>query len=868
MRIDINNKRFFVVLISLLISIFLYAQSQYDYMDDDAVAGGADRALNGIVFIVCLIVIAVVLIIVLGGLLNIYYWFNPQANPDYKRAKRIEEKKKQEDNIIAQKRKDAVPEAVDLGLSVKWASFNLGAYKPSDIGDTFHWGEIHPSTSRQIRKDKFNANAIGDISGNPEYDAAINCLGNNWRMPTVEECRELVECCTWEAKIIDGVEGRLITGSTGNSIFLPFNQLNYSTQKLYSGNYWTSSPSFNSRMNDSAQDLRFGEGIEFPAVLWNAATASACLFGIRPIYDTSRKKTRDEMREETLIAYSQITNKEYTNLDSLYKTYDEQCILREDEKNTNWLYDGKNTVEGNTFKDNYGVLYSIDGKRLLDGGECSCEIYEIREGTEFICAGAFDSKYSIFDRFGSKKRKVKKIILPSSLLYLAYYSICDNCEIESRSPYYSIIDKLLIDNRKKSIVKCLDKFANEVVIGEPIEEIGEKAFINCEVLREVVLPNTIKRICKNAFRNNGMLESINLTDSIEAIEEDAFFYCKSLHINKLPDNLVHIGNSAFSWCNMNGVIIPNSIKYIGNAPFPKNCTNLQSCSERFVIENSLLIDKLSKTIIQLIDSSVSYISIPKYLTAISPNAFHHCDIESINIPSKIAEIGSWAFGGCKKLKEITFEGTLPCIPRITFSFCESLTTISLPHGVRVIEPGAFERCKNLKDVVLNDDLKVISNNAFTECPNLFSLRIPESVEIMGEDYGNCFRDCPNLHELYYDAKHAIIKGMPTSITKLIIGEHVQTLPTNLIPSGTNIEEITIPENVCKVSTGCIWGNVKEVTIFSKDIILEDGWMKNCQKLTKISIQAETYETLLPHLPKKNGLKITKIYPHHFLFFKW
>ena len=150
MRIDINNKRFFVVLISLLISIFLYAQSQYDYMDDDAVAGGADRALNGIVFIVCLIVIAVVLIIVLGGLLNIYYWFNPQANPDYKRAKRIEEKKKQEDNIIAQKRKDAVPEAVDLGLSVKWASFNLGAYKPSDIGDTFHWGEIHPSTSRQI----------------------------------------------------------------------------------------------------------------------------------------------------------------------------------------------------------------------------------------------------------------------------------------------------------------------------------------------------------------------------------------------------------------------------------------------------------------------------------------------------------------------------------------------------------------------------------------------------------------------------------------------------------------------------------------------------------------------------------------------
>lgn len=866
MIVNVFCKRFLTGLFLFLLPVFLYAQSQYDYMDDDAVAGGVDRALNGIIFIVCLVVIAIVLILVFGGLLNIYYWFNPQANPDYKRAKRIEEKKKQEDNIIAQKRKDAVPEAVDLGLSVKWASFNLGAYKPSDIGDTFHWGEIHPSTSRQIRKDKFNANAIGDISGNPEYDAAINCLGKNWRMPTVEECRELIECCTWEAKIIDGVEGRLVTGSTGHSIFIPFNQLSYSTKKLYSGNYWTSSPSFNSRMNDSAQDIRFGEGIKFPADLWNAATASACLFGIRPVYDTSRKKTKEENRKEIMNAFSQITSVGTDKYNSLYDIYEEKCIVREDEKKK--LFDSNKTYEENTFIDEYGVVYSVDGKRLLYGGDCSCDNYFIKEGTEFICTGAFNNSTRSFPYMFPKKSTLKKITLPSSLIYLNPSGVCDNCEIESMSPYYSIIDKLLIDNRKKSIVKCLDKFANEVVIGEPIEEIGEKAFINCEVLREVVLPNTIKRICKNAFRNNGMLESINLTDSIEAIEEDAFFYCKSLHINKLPDNLVQIGNSAFSWCNMNGVIIPNSIKYIGNAPFPKNCTNLQSCSERFVIENSLLIDKLSKTIIQLIDSSVSYISIPKYLTTISPNAFHHCDIESINIPSNIVEIGSWAFGGCKKLKEITFDGPLPCIPRIAFTFCESLTTISLPHGVRVIEPGAFERCKNLKDVVLNDDLKVISNNAFTECPNLFSLRIPESVEIMGEDYGNCFRDCPNLHELYYDAKNAIIKGMPTSITKLIIGEHVQTLPTNLIPSGTNIEEITIPENVCKVSTGCIWGNVKEVTILSKDIILEDGWMKNCQKLTKVSIQAETYEALLPHLPQKNGLKISKIYPHHFLFFKW
>lgn len=527
MRIDINNKRFFVVLISLLISIFLYAQSQYDYMDDDAVAGGADRALNGIVFIVCLIVIAVVLIIVLGGLLNIYYRFNPQANPDYKRAKRIEEKKKQEDNIIAQKRKDAVPEAVDLGLSVKWASFNLGAYKPSDIGEKFYWAD---DLSLALTKDgKINANAIGDISGIPDFDSATRLLGDKWRMPTEKECKELIEACSWETRIVDNIEGRLITGPNGNSIFLPFNQTNYVTESLVSGHYWTSCPSYN-KLIDSAQDLRFGDNNRKPAEVWCSKVSMR--FCIRPVY-CNKKETKEEKRIETLKSFSQIESKMNDNLESLYKSLEEQCVIQDKEKKK--LYDSNKTYEKNTFTDEYGVVYSIDGKRLLFGGDCSCEIYEIRKGTEIICNNAFNTVLFPYSSSNTlKKRTVKKIILPSSLLYLTKSSLCDNCEVESRSPYYSIIDKLLIDNRKKSIVKCLNKFANEVVIGEPIEEIGEKAFINCEVLREVVLPNTIKRICKNAFRNNGMLESINLTDSIEAIEEDAFFYCKSLHINKLP----------------------------------------------------------------------------------------------------------------------------------------------------------------------------------------------------------------------------------------------------------------------------------------------------------------------------------------------
>ena len=63
---------------------------------------------------------------------------------------------------------------------------------------------------------------IGDIAGCEKYDAATKMLGKNWRLPTNEECQELLNKCKWETKIIDNIEGRLVTGANGNSIFLPF----------------------------------------------------------------------------------------------------------------------------------------------------------------------------------------------------------------------------------------------------------------------------------------------------------------------------------------------------------------------------------------------------------------------------------------------------------------------------------------------------------------------------------------------------------------------------------------------------------------------------------------------------------------------
>lgn len=116
----------------------------------------------------------------------------------------------------------AAPEAVDLGLSVKWASCNLGASKPEDFGNYYAWGETAPKDT--YTEENYVAPPEGDLDD--AHDAATVNLGKPWRMPTKDEMYELISKCTWVwvARIRPdgyGIMGQLITGPNGNSIFLP-----------------------------------------------------------------------------------------------------------------------------------------------------------------------------------------------------------------------------------------------------------------------------------------------------------------------------------------------------------------------------------------------------------------------------------------------------------------------------------------------------------------------------------------------------------------------------------------------------------------------------------------------------------------------
>lgn len=214
------------------------------------------------------------------------------------------------------------PEAVDLGLKVKWAPYNIGATKPEEYGDYYAWGETDPYyspgyaqvspcnywrygkesgyvwDSYKFTKDGGNtftkycgSDGLTDFSKtSPQYedDAARVNWGGSWRMPTAEEIEDLMNNCAWawtDSYNGSGVKGYIVTGTktgyTKKSIFLPASGFRLKKERgdLGSGGYYWSS----SVITDGytrARRLSFGQGSKFCD-----ANPRYAGFTIRPVRD-------------------------------------------------------------------------------------------------------------------------------------------------------------------------------------------------------------------------------------------------------------------------------------------------------------------------------------------------------------------------------------------------------------------------------------------------------------------------------------------------------------------------------------------------------------------------------------------------------
>ena len=174
----------------------------------------------------------------------------------------------------------AIPDAIDLGLSVKWANMNVGAKYIEDYGNYYAWGETVTKATYDWSTyfdtndgggtfAKYNNNG-GKTVLDPEDDAAHVNWGGSWRMPTQAEWQELYDNCTWTWTTQNGVNGYKVTsnkaGYTDKFIFLPAAGLRNGSALGSVGScgfYWSSSLDGYYSYNIYAFYLEFRSGVRY-----------------------------------------------------------------------------------------------------------------------------------------------------------------------------------------------------------------------------------------------------------------------------------------------------------------------------------------------------------------------------------------------------------------------------------------------------------------------------------------------------------------------------------------------------------------------------------------------------------------------------
>ena len=190
---------------------------------------------------------------------------NSDSNIDSEEKARLEreaeaQRQREEEELLVQQQSISTSQKVDLGLSVCWAGWNVGASAPEDYGGYYAWGETEEKDSYDWSTYKWCKGSYdtltkyctdGDFGKvdnktvlDPEDDVAHVKWGGTWRMPTRAEQDELLEKCNWTWTTYKGVEGYIVTGPNGNSIFLPATGYRDGMRAVHRGrygSYWYSS---------------------------------------------------------------------------------------------------------------------------------------------------------------------------------------------------------------------------------------------------------------------------------------------------------------------------------------------------------------------------------------------------------------------------------------------------------------------------------------------------------------------------------------------------------------------------------------------------------------------------------------------------
>ena len=282
--------------------------------------------------------------------------------------------------------------------------------------------------------------------------------------------------------------------------------------------------------------------------------------------------------------------------------------------------------------------------------------------------------------------------------------------------------------------------------------IGDGAFQYCTALDQFEIPVSVTDIGDSAFRGCIKIKSIVIPENVTSIGEYAFYECSILENITFNAKKVTTANKyIFGKCNVKNITIGNQVTV-----FPANLFNGAQFSGA---DSEVLVDKLTITIPASVKEIGEYalpnivnldkviIEANSQLETIGDYAFYQCkNLTSINLPSCVKSIGSYAFDGCTLLGSDSVAGfTVPSALKTlgsgAFRSCTSLKSAVIPEGVTLINKEVFKGDTSLESVTLSGAVTEIGDGAFESCSALTAVMIPIGTQSIG---ATAFKGCTNL----------------------------------------------------------------------------------------------------------------------------
>ena len=304
-------------------------------------------------------------------------------------------------------------------------------------------------------------------------------------------------------------------------------------------------------------------------------------------------------------------------------------------------------------------------------------------------------------------------------------------------------------------------------------------------------------ISGNGYKVNHRKYDFYIDENLKLIEDEKEFDTTEWDKTAAPEDL-------FIWKSND----PNNSEYgtvigytenLDNYPvlrYPSRCTKIGGISNEYTSFDKNYSEGKIFLGSRDITANIEKIELPSTVTEIGRHAFNgdsqggynFSSLKSLDLPNSVTKIGDAAFYSCTGLTEVKIPDSVTSIGAWAFSSCTGLTKITIPNSVTNIGERAFENCKVLTDVKIPDSVTNIGNYAFSNCKGLTKIAIPNSVTNIGN---YAFSGC-------------------TGLTDVKIPDSVTTIGTGAFGRCTGLTDVKIPNSVTTIGTDA-FENVAHIT---------------------------------------------------------